>query len=420
MSLHSRCPECLTETHLPLNYRDPFIAQYVQKLHVQPWFINHVVRRSKVLQWNLGKSFGSSIFRRLHNYLEHVERLPLFAKGINPSKYTTAQILSLMKKALRQMSNLTCYSFEWGDLLINKNSQLFLKTIQESARGLRKLVLHAQIANYEYLLKYAKFDGLEEIWFHFDYETVNKDDDSQDPSQTNSEALKVNIAPFINRSAPSLHHLSISSDSKTSITPLFESLIAFPNLRALELNMPFNSRSLSGPKPLLDFLATHSSTLLCVKLKPPFQSVAQYQGEREAQAAVTKLRAWSTMNDLLRSTTPTVLSNLEALDIPAMGSIETTLVLLNRSADTLTQLTLSGRYFTQDELRTIYNTFAHRPLYARLVNLHIDVNEVNLSMLYDIATRFPRMESLVLVTCTMSKVVSRPSYAITQYSMLQL
>ncbi|KAF9447067.1 hypothetical protein P691DRAFT_776410 [Macrolepiota fuliginosa MF-IS2] len=387
--------------------QDPFIARYVQKLHVQAWFINQLVQ-SKVLRQELRDSFGGSIFRYLRDPTERVKPMsyiPQFAKGNDPSQYTPTQILWLMGNALSHMSNLRCYSFEWRDLPLNAASRRFLETVERSTRGLHKLVLHAQIANYRHLLNYVCFDDLEEISFHFDYDTqaAEKTEASQDFIQANNDTLKTKIAPFINHFSPSLRHLSISSDSKTLMTPLFESLVTFPNLWGIDLNMPFTT-SFSEPQLVVDFLAAHSSTLRHVKLNPPFQRYASHQSALQVQSTETRTTSWSTISTLLLKCSPNILANLEALDIPSTGLIGSTVTLLNRSIETLTRLNLSGRYFTPDELRPIYDLFSLRPLYARLVHLRIDVTRINFSVLFDIANRFPRMESLILVSENVPKV----------------
>ncbi|KAF9447063.1 hypothetical protein P691DRAFT_732124 [Macrolepiota fuliginosa MF-IS2] len=384
--------------------QDPFIARYVQKLHVQAWFINQLAQ-SKVLRQEPRDSFGGSILRYLRGPIERVEPMsyiPRSTKRNDPSQYTPTQILWLMGNALSHMSNLRYYSFEWRDLPLNAASRRFLETVERSTRGLHKLVLHAQIANYRHLLNYVCFDGLEEISFHFNHDP-QATEKSEDFIQANNNTLKTKIAPFINHFSPSLRHLSISSDSKTLMTPLFESLVTFPNLQGIDLSMPFTI-SFSEPQLVIDFLAAHSSTLRHVKLNPPFQRYAPHQSALRVQSTETRTTSWSTMSTLLLNCPPNILANLETLDIPSVGPIGPTVTLLNRSIETLTRLNLSGRYFTPDELRPIYDLFSLRPLYARLVHLRIDVTKINFSVLFDIASRFPRMESLILVSETIPKV----------------
>ncbi|KAF9440436.1 hypothetical protein P691DRAFT_780083 [Macrolepiota fuliginosa MF-IS2] len=367
--------------------QDPFIARHVQRLHIQAWFISQLTQR-KVLK-DFRESATSFVFRSLRNFAEYMDLayLPVFpAKSYDPSQYTPTQILSLMVQALAQMTNLTCYSFEWRDLPLTADSRVFLKTANRYARGLQKLVLRAQIINFRHLLQYVDFEYLEEITFHFDY-----DGNSRDLIQANCEILETQVAPFINRFTLSLHRLIISSDSKTPMTWFFESLSVFPKLRALELSMPFDNAIFPDTLAARDFLYAHSPPLQHIKLNPPTKHTPQHSSGPGQPGPLN-------LNLFLLSTPPNILANLENLYIPVSVPLGITLALLQRSAGTLKRLTLSGWYLSRDELQTVYDVFSFRPLHARLLYLRIEVMRFDLHVLYDIAKHFPGMESLVIIT----------------------
>jgi hypothetical protein len=325
-------------------------------------------------------------------------------QGNDPTKYTPGQILLLMAQAISRMTNLTCYYFEWRDLPLTEDSQLFLRTVQNSANNLRKLELHAQIANFKYLVSYVYFKNLEDISFHFHYDTSCDKKGLEDFIEVNSGILETRVAPFINRFTSSLYRLSITVDTFTPMNSLFNSLTFLPNLRDVEFNMPFATTN--SPQVLLNFLSKYSHILLRVKINPPYQRCARYHGAPEPDSGPeSRLQMWSTITDLLLKSKST-LSNLESLEIPSTGEISTTLAIIGRSTSTLTRLCLSGRYFTPTEQLTIYDAFSSQPLYARLHHLRIDVTKFTLSVLYDIARHFPRLESLIVVAEAEPKPVS--------------
>ncbi|KAJ3570705.1 hypothetical protein NP233_g4231 [Leucocoprinus birnbaumii] len=396
------------------SFRDPFIAEFVQKLRVQAWFIKQLDLRKALLQ-KLDKSLTRSISDHLQGALSFFDpqaRVASTIKGNDPTKYTAGQILALMGEALSHMNNLTCYSFEWRDLPLNDNSRAFLKTIQQSANCLRKLVLHAQIRNFKHLLSYVDFDNLEDISLHFNYDVLGRSKTSEDIVKTNCGILEMKIAPFINRLAPSLNRLSISVYSNTPMIALFNALEHLPYLRNIELNMPFGPKS-TPPSIILQFLSNHSSKLHHVKINPPFQRTAHNGGksppESDREAIESRKDSWSAVSDLLLKS-PSILSNLKTLEVPCTGSLETTLDIVRRSSSTLTSLSLSGKYLTPVEQVAVYNLFTSRPLYDRLRHLRIDVTAFDLKVIYDIASQFPKLESLLLVIEVEPKDLNPLSY----------
>ncbi len=303
-----------------------------------------------------------------------------------------------MVNALSHMNNLTSYSFEWRDLPLTRDSEVFLVTTQSSARRLRKLVLHAQLPNFNHLLNFVDFEFLEELKFHFDYETHDGSSDTIEPGllpKTNIDVLADDIAPFINRFSSSLHALTISSSSFTPLDVLFNALNAFPNLRYIELNMQFDEAVLPTTSSLIRFLDAHSSSLLHVKFIPPHRRDLTTNDEIKKQA---KFSAWSSMNRALQASPSTLLSQLETLYLPASAPMDVVLMILRRSMATLTRLCLSGHYLSPQELSQVLDAFSGRALHSSLVSLRIELEYLDLSLLAKIAKRFPFLQELVIIT----------------------
>ncbi|KXN82461.1 hypothetical protein AN958_02537 [Leucoagaricus sp. SymC.cos] len=100
--------------------------------------------------------------------------------------------------------------------------------------------------------------------------------------------------------------------------------------------MPFGTTNTSS-LVLSQFLRSYSSTLLHVKINPPFRRTAHYHGAPLDTEPIIQTRAkvWFTISDLLLRSRLT-LSNLESIDITPTGSINTTLSTPGRSADAFT------------------------------------------------------------------------------------
>jgi hypothetical protein len=95
---------------------------------------------------------------------------------------------------------------------------------------------------------------------------------------------------------------------------------------------------------------------------------------------------------------PLVLANLIVLDFPITESstgFRAFLALLQRSADTLTELTIRGHYVTHDEVESIISTFSP---HMRLRVLIINVRTLSLRLLDLLATQLPFLAKLFLYT----------------------
>ncbi|KAF8966131.1 hypothetical protein BDZ97DRAFT_1809696 [Flammula alnicola] len=401
--------------------QNPIIAGYVQTLSIRAWFIDFLLKRDALLDpstkakgWM--KSSLNSILAKLQPkpLLKHRPPRGLETKhsiGKLTRGLSSKEIVKSLINAVSGMKNVTQLNFEWRDLPLNKDTQIFLTSTRMAFdTSLRKLVLRAQISKFKELLAITNFDNLDELDFHFDYRSQDANS-----SQKNSEKipsshgnfppevvsirdpeiqdLSDTVIPFINHRRSYLRSLIISSSSSVDLSEFFSGLPSLPALRRFGVRITVNERTLSDPSGILHILQSQRSILLYVSLVAdwPDYTTSAYTGRRDA--LTQKRLQWSTINDKLLSHR-SCLSGLESLEIPFV-SLTKTIPLLGRSSDTLTRLCLMDSYLSVEEITAVVGLFAHRPFELR--HLHIEVALLHVPLIEMLATRLPGLESLVLV-----------------------
>ncbi|KAJ7577839.1 hypothetical protein C8J56DRAFT_798201 [Mycena floridula] len=349
----------------------------VRRLHVRAWFLQYLVKRKELMRKSERKS-------KL-NVLWDIVRRPEAPKGPVVIDFRSPKaVIEAMIAAVHAMTNVTDYSFEWRDLPMTPETQLFLTSVRQSfGVSLRKLDLHAQISNFEQLLSIVDFHGLEDVRLHFDY---NSSVITQDEI---NHILRNCIAPFVNHFSSSLHIFGLTSVADMDLSVLFRALDRMSSLHRLELHSIFDQTSLSDPSGLAKLLDTHSSTLvdLSFELRPVRQ------------------RSWNEMALRLFSS-PRALSNLESLSLTPFDSLRIPLLgpffrqCLRRSEHSLTSLTLKDWLLTSEIVEEITAMFSHRPLDRGLRYLHVEISRhASLPTVLDIvAKNLPGLVSLHLIT----------------------
>ena len=300
------------------------------------------------------------------------------------------------------MINVTEFHLEW-DLPLNKDTWTFL----ESARmafdtNLRKLVLRAQVCNFKQLLAITSFDHVCELDFHFDYHPNTSTSGGEPNTQLSRiersdwQAIELDIqdlletvVPFINHRRISLNSLTISSSSTMDLSKFFKALLLMPALRQFRARIYFDNSCLRDVSGILQLLETHSITLLHVELRPNLPEKADDRNQK----LLEKQLNWLRLNEMLLNS-HTVLYGLESLEIPYVSPAQT-VPLLCRSRDTLTRLYLTDRFLTKDEVTEVVGIFSHRPF--EMQHLHVQVKNMDTSLIYMLASRLPGLFSLVLV-----------------------
>lgn len=299
------------------------------------------------------------------------------------------EIIRAMVTVIGGMVNVIAYDFEWRDLPLNNDTQIFLITTRTAFdTSLTKLVLSARISKLAEILVIMDFKRLEELEFNFEYDPIsfNNDGSLMDEavaSATNRDLLAKRVAPFINHLSPSLRSLTISSSALGDHSQFFHTLSFLPALRLLVIQMPFDGKHLTDPAGLFRILHAHISTLLALELRP------------------TDLDRNAPKNSVLGRTRQNLLDifhhpRLESLAIPSLDQ-EMTVSLVKRTAETLTSLTLSGRFLSINEVIEIVDIFATRSKVSQLTHLSLEVQAVPPRLLDTLANGLPGLLSLTLI-----------------------
>ena len=391
--------------------REPIIAIHVKKLFIRAWFIELLYKRDVLSGKSKPKTPLGRLLRSLRSYFTKkpcVQRRNKYEKGKmygNPmDSLSPEEVICSMIKAVNGMTNVTEFHFEWRDLPLNKDTWNFLASARTAFDAtLRKLALRAQVCKFKQLLAITSFDHVCELDFHFDYHpnTTSGDESNTKLSRTSIERpdwqatdldiqdLLETVVPFINHRRVSLNSLSISSSSTMDLSKFFKALLPMPALRQFRVRIYFDKNCLQDVSSILHLLETHSITLLHVELRPnlPEQGIDRNQKLSEKQVD------WLRLNELLLNSR-TVLYDLESLEIPYVSPAKT-IPLLCRSRDTLTRLYLTDHFLTKDEVTEVVGIFSHRPF--EMQHLHVQIKNMDTSLLYMLASRLPGLFSLVLV-----------------------
>ena len=389
--------------------REPIIASHVKKLFIRAWFIELLYKRDMLLGKGTPKTPLGRLIRSLRSHFKmkpRVQRRGKYEKGRSYGNLTDAlspeEIICSMIKAVNGMINVTEFHFEWRDLPLNKDTRIFLGSARTAFdTNLRKLVLRAQVCKFKQLLAITSFDHVCELDFHFDYRpntTPGGESNTQLSciERSDSQAIELDIqelietvVPFINHRRISLNSLTISSSSTMDLSKFFKALLPMPALRQFRARIYFDDNCLRDVSGILQLLETHSITLLHVELRPNLPE----QANDRNQKLLEKQLDWLRLNELLLNSHK-VLCGLESLEIPYVSPTKT-IPLLCRSRDTLTRLCLTDVFLTKDKLTEVVGIFSHRPFEMR--HLHVQVKNMDTSLIYMLATRLPGLFSLVLV-----------------------
>ncbi|KAF8229265.1 hypothetical protein L208DRAFT_1402514 [Tricholoma matsutake] len=407
-----------------IRLQDSLIARRVRRLHIRAWFIQYLVSRSTTSKASFLpdtlKQWTSDGVCTLSNRLAIVKKtlLPSSPKPRDRPQWfkpchvtfssehrfrctsrkavanTPSSILPLMLEAFTRMTNLTEYHFEWCDLTLNTTTRSFLPDNTATLSSLRKLVLHAQLPQFRYLLSQfmPALSGLQDLRLYFDYNplstAVPTPAEITRTLDLNHSILTNTIAPFVASLRPSLSSLTITSSANCDHSYLFNSLGTdpFPCLRALAVRIPFDNDHLSDTEGLVRLLHMHAPTLLHVELRP----------SGSGETALENGGPWSHMSRACLSRTfPKTFTSLESLTIPVLG-LQFTLGLVKRSADTLKTLCLLGKLLEEDEVREVVKVF-NDVNGGRLRRLDVCVKRLTPDLLGLLSAGLPALWALGLV-----------------------
>ncbi|KAJ7226939.1 hypothetical protein GGX14DRAFT_99815 [Mycena pura] len=349
----------------------PSIAARVRRLHVRAWFIEYLNQKETLT------TLASYVAISMQWMARH---LGLPSALTTTGKYCTADgILASMTEAVRLMTSVTEYSFEWRDLAPTTGTMCFLATARTAfGVSLRKLSLHAQLSYFSSLLSTVDFDNPEELELFFDY-------DHNHIGTDNTHILRDTVAPFINQFQRSLNGLKISSASKADVSPLFHALQTFPRLRKFAVLVAFDTAHMSDLGGTVHILR---GTLSSVEITRALQG---------GTVAPGSYNTWARFSAALAADSA-ILAQVQVLKLPALhGAFDFTRACLQRAADTLTSLYLSDYFMRQHEFAALVQMFAHRPLDARLRSLHIGLSYITIEVFDHLSRHMPGLQKLYLV-----------------------
>ncbi|KAJ7280049.1 hypothetical protein C8J57DRAFT_119307 [Mycena rebaudengoi] len=355
----------------------PSTAGRVRRLDVRAWFISYLSNRDA-----LGARVAIKSRNRVSSYfgLSRPTRAPGALSMDSPAE----DIFDAMIRAVRLMTSVTEYSFEWRDLPPSKHTLRFLTSTRTTfGLSLRKLTLRAPLSNFPHLISTVDFDSLEELDLHFSYDYS----EAQTKEEDNVALICRVIAPFINHFRHSIGSLNISSSSAMDISLLFAGLEKFPKLSKFSLCLAFDAEHLSNPSALFDMLRLHESWLRNVTFRHSFAG---------STTADSVARGWNQFSRLLLTEVDS-LRGLEYLRIPCLESFSNTLKIVRRSNHTLTELLLVDHFLTEDEAVELIGLFAHRPFDSGLKRLHIGIRWPTHTLFDMLANQLPGLSHLNLV-----------------------
>ncbi|KAJ6510681.1 hypothetical protein C8R45DRAFT_394391 [Mycena sanguinolenta] len=368
--------------------RTPSVARRVRRLHIRAWFIEYLIRKEALTSW---PSYVESSKRWISRYLWLPPRV---APSTGGKSSPASDILESMTQAVRLMTHVTEYSFEWRDLSPTADTLRFLSAARAAfGLSLRKLVLHAQLDNLAALLTTVDFENLEELELYFDHD--------HSVGAHSADLLSECVAPFVNHFRRTLASLLISSASKADVAPLLDALQELPRLRKLVGCFAFDTAHLSDPRALIKILRTHADTLSNVELGWSFAA--------SDEAEVKQPRStWGTFSAAVVAD-PLVFTNLTSFKLPCLSTFDGTLQCLRRSAHTLTSLHLMNHFLRDQELVDLVGVFAHRPFDTGLQTLYLGLLDFGVETLDLLASHLPGLRGLgvVLTSATVSEISHR-------------
>lgn len=296
-----------------------------------------------------------------------------------PTTPTFQTALTHLLQSLPLLPHITTLKIELWHIPVALLPTLY-QTITTSpiAKTIQKLRLSGHVDMFASLGEYSvtpqsesenSFGNLTE----FNLELINRQlthdfDISLSPVTINAPNSILSLAHFVLSLSPSLQLLRIWNWSTTlDLSPFFSylsqslpdspSLVPLPNLKSLFLILPFNTSLQSPSQPLHQFLLTHSHTLQHLQLRLKMSRV-QLDPRMEEP-----LGTWLTnlVDNLAHESDDEpkksrFFPNLQSLDIypsSTPAGISALLIMIKRTAPTLSSLTIRDRYLTLEEAKQV-------------------------------------------------------------------
>ncbi|KAG6852849.1 hypothetical protein C0991_008594 [Blastosporella zonata] len=365
--------------------RTPSIGSRARRLRIRPWFIQYLFereilfRKSSQIHEDDWKKTWNYTFTQISNYFYPPNVHPRMPVDLaSTTSISSNELVRSMIKAVKCMTNVTEYEFQWRDMPVNPETLSLLSSTRAAFHSnLTKLVIRCRISLFNKIMSFTDFRDLTELELHFDYDPST----DKDIGYTNEKFLLDSIAPFINHLTPTLHSFTISSAAKGDHSSFLRALGPFPVLRSLNLRISIETEYLSDPAAINDLLLRHKSYLTNVSVRPDCKD-----------GPIKALAAWPAVSALCMANL-SWLNNLESLSFPA-PHLPTMLALIHYAPAHLTSLALFGSFLGEAEVATVIGVLGAR---SNMQALSLDVKEISPELFALLANTFPLLHSLTLV-----------------------
>ncbi|KAF8162024.1 hypothetical protein BJ912DRAFT_301257 [Pholiota molesta] len=336
---------------------EPYVARYVRRLKVQPWFTDNVV---------------------VSRYLQMVDR-----DGTRNSteQKRFSEDIKKVTAAFMAMTELQEYSIDWdgSDRFHPELYRAFLvPPLEIWAKHLTRLSICVPLSMIS-SLACLRLPYLESFTYHFcTGNTPLKDiDDAHD-----------GFVVFVNNLKDSLQALSFLSTSISQhldLSRIFRTLGIFPSLKKVVLSIPFDGGQLSNPMTFVKFLKKHRESLQefnllttrCSSHSKPGDPAHIYWIQHILQSIKRPFPLLSGVGIALR---------------PRKAPLGTLVDFLDLHSSTLQSVSLMDRSLGVHEIESLWSVGGSR----NIVDLHVKVDALSASLLARFARRFPNLETLEL------------------------
>jgi len=324
----------------PYCHSDPSVAGRVQSLD---------------LQLNLAEKHSLAVLsvaprRKLQTW---IAALFPHRRSPSPSRRSEA-LLARLAAVLPLMTNLQAFTAKVWNWPIKDLNHFLTMAWSSFRRNLRKLSLGGSLDAFLVLPPSdTLFDSLRELDLEF---TSNPHPGA---AAGDARVLVENIVPFVNNLAPQLLVLRVWSIALADLSPFFKHLALFPLLETFAIRAPFNRSFLEDPSGLTQLLHNSSTTLKAVQLRLNPSGFHHSTSDE-------RLSAWLLHTFANDTSLASDLHTLQLYPSSFDAGIDTLILCLERSSQSLKKVTVYDRYLAHPDVCRIVAALPSQLVYLRL------------------------------------------------------
>ena len=297
--------------------------------------------------------------------------------------------IARLSAVLPLMTNLQAFTAKVWNWPIQDLNHFLTMAWSSFRRNLRKLSVGGSLGAFLALPpSNLIFDSLRELDFEFT--------SSPGMTDTYSHVLVENIAPFVNNLAPQLLALRVWSIAFADLSPFFKCLTLFPLLETFAIRAAFDRSFSEDPSGLTRLLHNSSTTLKAVQLRLNPSGLFHHPNSDE------RLSAWLLHTFANDAPLASGLHTLQLYPSSSDTGIDTLVLCLERSSQSLKIVAVYDRYLTYPEARRIVAA-----LPSQLAYLRLNISELSSTILNLLAKCLPNLTNLTLHIGTISDVSLR-------------